>query len=164
MQNNHLDCIAQLFGWESTTSIFTALKSHKSCSFGLVTEGTVPDAYIIDQDKFVRGLINVKSNVTTPAEALRQAVATATNVALGMLEQGVPVNDIAVPVIGSNGYLFQFAIVYILYPSFPVTMMISSVLDATDDNKLLEIATGNCKTPVLHSCNVENTANQNTAN
>jgi len=139
VQNNHLDRIAELFGWESTTSNNTSLKSH-NCSFGLVTEGTVPDAYIIDQYKFVRGLVDVKSNVSTPAEAIRQGVGTATNVALGLVEQGVPVNDIAVPVIGSNGYLFQFAIVYLLYPSFPVTMMISSVLDATDDNMLLEIA------------------------
>lgn len=53
---------------------------------------------------------------------------------------GVGWFDIFVPLIGGNGYLMQFAVVTVLPPAFPYTIMISKVLDLTDGTDRLKAA------------------------
>jgi len=92
----------------------------------------------------------VKLSTDAPVEGIRQGASSASNVALFQLKYGVRVDGIVIPVIGSNVYLMQFAVV-MLKPSFPMLVMLSPVLDLTDNTMLLESARSLCCVTILAS-------------
>lgn len=139
IQAHHLDVLRDLTDdhvLRTTTKVKISL-SVLGCSDGFASKMSSPDGYY-SVDDTVRGIIEVKHNTDTPAEALRQGASEATNVALSLLKKGVCSDDICVPVIGSNGYLIQFAAVIMLKPSFPTLVVVSPVLDLTCDAGLNE--------------------------
>jgi hypothetical protein len=80
-------------------------------------------------EKIPVGIFDVKSSAYAATEGLRQAISEATNVALWQFDQGVPPQDIMVPVVGGNGHLFQFGAIVLLFPFFPVYVPLSKTLD-----------------------------------
>eukprot|EP01035_Chromulina_nebulosa_P046836 gene46836-63456_t len=77
---------------------------------GVASEGSIPDGYLKDYEMKARGIFEVTHDTDAPAEeGIRQGASAASNVALFQLQYGVRVDDIVIPVIGSNGYLMQFA-------------------------------------------------------
>ena len=135
VQRHHLEKLKMLF---TLTSELRTSTDDKQCSLdkmqcptGIVTSGSIPDGHFVDSQGHVRGIVEVKHNTDAPAESLRQGATEATNVAMSQLALGVNVDDVVIPVIGSNGYLMQFGAVIMLKPSFPVFVMISHVLDLT---------------------------------
>jgi hypothetical protein len=115
----------------SVTKTGCQLKDLK-CSYGLASELSIPDGFFRDHHNNVRGIFEVKHGAATPADALRQGISEASNVALMQLGLGVNVDHIMVPVVGSNGHLIQFGAVIMLKPSFPAFFIITSVLDMTN--------------------------------
>jgi hypothetical protein len=71
---------------------------------GLVTEISVPDGVFV-VNGVARAIVEIKDNTMTPAEATRQAIAEAVNMAIAQLKARVSSSDIIIPMIGSNGYL-----------------------------------------------------------
>jgi serine/threonine protein kinase len=103
------------------------------CDKGPASEGSTPDAYLIDSTGCIRGIFEVKHSVDSPQVPLRQAVPQAINVAIMQLNiKQAKWDEVMVFVIGSNGYLLQLGVVFILYPSFPVFVSLTSCLDLTD--------------------------------
>ena len=142
VQSHHLDAMKMLFNDQLQTS--TNRSGHTlqelGCPHGIATSISTPDGHFKDAQCHARGIIEVKHNTDTPAECLRQGAAAATNLALAQVTFGVSVDDIVVPVVGSNGYLMQIGAVIMLKPSFPVFIMLSHVLDLTCDSMLLVAA------------------------
>mmetsp|Transcript_5093 Transcript_5093/g.7105 ORF Transcript_5093/g.7105 Transcript_5093/m.7105 type:complete len:541 (+) Transcript_5093:788-2410(+) len=142
IQNHHLDMIMAFVPQLQSTTLSKAggKLMDKNCSIGIASEGSIPDGYLKDSEMNVRGVFEVTNGTDAPAEGIRQGASSASNVALCQLQHGVKVDDVVVPVISSNGYLMQFAAVVMLKPSFPMLVMLSPVLDLTDDSMLLESA------------------------
>ena len=134
VQMHHLDKLATEFEFSTTTGMSTAANlSNLGCPRGVATALSQPDGYKYHRG-FVRYIVEVKHNISTPAEALRQAVASATNAAFSMLLNGdCSWDEVFVPVVGGNGYLIQFGVVALLYPCFPFLVITSKVLDLTHD-------------------------------
>jgi hypothetical protein len=153
VQSHHLSVIANIFK-DNMIGAGNQTLSDMNCGFGITTSASQPDGYFKDNNGIIRGIIEVKGNTDTPVEALRQAATEASNVALSQLCAGVHVNNILVPIIGSNGYLMQFGVVIMYATSFPVVLMVSKVLDLTDEASLCEAARylfcclKICKTPL----------------
>jgi hypothetical protein len=106
----------------------------------LSSESSIPNGYFRDRHGYLRGIFEVKHGTDIPVEALRQGASEASNIALMQLNLGVNIDQIMVPVVGSNGHLMQFGAVILLKPSFPAFFVISSVLDMTNDDSLCEAA------------------------
>lgn len=154
IQNHHLDIIMTFVPQLKTTTISNSRGrlSDNNCSLGIANESSVPDGYFKDSEMNARrGIFEVRHGTDAPAEGIRQGAASASNVALCQFQHGVNVEDIVVPIIGSNGYLMQFAAVIMLKPSFPILVMLSSVLDLTDNKMLLEAARLLCCVRILTS-------------
>ena len=153
IQNHHLDIIMTFVPQLKTTTISNSRGrlSDNNCSLGIANESSVPDGYFKDSEMNARGIFEVRHSTDAPAEGIRQGAASASNVALCQFQHGVNVEDIVVPIIGSNGYLMQFAAVIMLKPSFPILVMLSSVLDLTDNKMLLEAARLLCCVRILTS-------------
>ena len=137
VQPNHLDAlisICELNLCTTTTSKSGYALKDLNCSYGLASESSIPNGYFRDRQRRIRGIFEVKHGTDIPAEALRQGASEASNVALMQLNLGVNVDQIMVPVVGSNGHLMQFGAVIMLKPSFPAFFVISSVLDMTHDS------------------------------
>lgn len=152
VQNHHLDGIRDIPIFKdilrtSTRSSLTDLQ----CPVGVASGASVPDGIFKDADGICRGILEVKHNTDTPAEAVRQGASEGTNVAMSHLARSVHVDNVLVPVVGSNGYLMQFGAVIMLKPSFPVFFMISHVLDLTRDADLLDAARLLCCIKILVS-------------
>jgi len=143
VQSHHLD----RFKVEFRDQIMTSTGSNNNamsmasmkCSFGFASGQSSPDGVGTDGN-FVRMILEVKHNVSTPAVALRQAISEGTNVAWTQLRSGVKWSDIYVPLIGGNGYLIQFAAIACLNPGFPFCFVMSKVLDLTDSRDRLVAA------------------------
>mmetsp|Transcript_27390 Transcript_27390/g.46284 ORF Transcript_27390/g.46284 Transcript_27390/m.46284 type:complete len:452 (-) Transcript_27390:201-1556(-) len=143
VQSHHLDRLAgmQIFEHHCMTSTVTALSMlSMNCPFGFASGLSSPDGVGTDDQGFVRMVFEVKHNVSTPAVALRQAISEGTNVAWAQLRGGVKWSDIYVPLVGGNGYLMQFAVLVCLNPGFPISFMMSKVLDLTDSRDRLVAA------------------------
>jgi hypothetical protein len=142
VQTNHLDALtAVLLNLYTTTiSKIGCNLASLNCSSGLAGESSVPAGYFKDRQSNIRGIFEVKQGTDIPAEALRQSAVEASNVGLMQLKLGVHVDDIMVPVVGSNGHMMQFGAVIMLRPSFPSFFIISEVLDMTNDASLREAA------------------------
>ena len=99
---------------------------------GFASPLSVPDAANVING-VGRSVVEIKDNTSAPAEATRQAIAEAFNLAIRQLDLGWPYTDIVIPIIGSNGYLIEFSCLALLPPSFPVIVKLSKVLDLTDE-------------------------------
>lgn len=102
------------------------------CNDGFVSNKSIPDAVNVIKD-IPRGIIEAKDNTSAPAEATRQGIAEAFNLAINQLRNNVKYSDVMIPVIGTNGYLMEFSCMILLKPSFPMVVKLSKVLDLTDD-------------------------------
>jgi len=141
IQHHHLDGLAHILPTlVSTTSKPGCTLASFGCPAGLATGTSIPAGILMDVQMIPRGIIEAKSGCYTPSEAIRQAVAEGSNVALEQLRRGVALDDVVVPIVGTNGYLMQFGAVFLLKPSFPVFVMVSHVLDLTNDFMLHEAA------------------------
>ena len=118
------------------------------CGKGPASEESTPDAYLFDSTdstKCVRGIIEVKHSTDSPHVPLRQGISEAINVAIMQLEEkNAKWDEVMVFVIGSNGYLLQAGVVFVLYPSFPVFVPLTSCLDMTNDTMRLEACRALC--------------------
>ena len=153
-QGGHLDRIGGTIpGFQSSTTKNYSLND-LGCTDGIATAISVPDAWISNSETgWVRCIWEVKHGTDTPAESLRQGFSEATNVALTLLRKGVDVSDICVPVISSNGRLFQFAETAMLEPAQPYLRVITKVLDIFDVNDR-EVA-ARTLTQITHFCQEE---------
>ena len=144
IQSDHLDYLASAFQsrLRTSTNSNNASKSlaKRNCEDGVVRGTSIPDGFFEDIDGIMKGIFEVKHGTDTPADAIRQGAAEASNLAVAQLKHGVDVDDIVIPVVGSNGYLMQFGAVIMLRPSFPAFVTLTHVLDITDDNALSKAA------------------------
>lgn len=153
IQTHHLNCIASCFPDNFfTTGEFTDIADISNCSqtnndlggygltIGSATSTSKPSAFLLDSNNIVRGIVEVKASEVAPIDSLRQAAASATNVACYLVDHGVNPLQVVVPIISSNGSLFQFGAVMVLPPCFPYFFAISRVLDLSDEDDLIQIA------------------------
>lgn len=94
----------------------------------------------VSNDMIGLGVIEIKNTSLSPIEQLGQAYSLATNLVLSQLTLGLPLNLCAVPLLLSNGHLYQFAFVLLLFPSMPILHMTSSILDVSNKQNRLLIA------------------------
>lgn len=80
------------------------------------------------------GINELKETVCAPLEQLGQAYAKAVNLVLGQLKMGLPSENCCVAMMLTNGQLYQFGFVTLLYPSFPVVHLSSPVIDTADSH------------------------------
>jgi hypothetical protein len=142
VQGNHLDKILLLFhGFKSSTrgnAIGTL--SELGCGWGIATGASIPDGYIHDEKNIPRVIWEMKDGAVAPSDSMRQGIVEATHFAIRHLSLGVSIDDIVVPVVSSNGYLLQIGVVMLLKPCFPMSVMLTPVLDLTDDEMLRQAA------------------------
>jgi hypothetical protein len=149
VQNDHGEGFCSLLSGSGVELKFSMEKTMKELGVdrGLVTEGSKMDGYFILRNSgIVVGNWEVKGTDSSPEESLRQAFAYGTSIAVHLRKYQYW-NDILVPVISSNGYLFQFGAVMMLKPCFPYAITITKVLDARDvrDRKQISIVLWNMK-------------------
>ena len=140
-QKDHLDKLIQISNGLITSTVAKAnynLSNYK-CDIGFASGTSVPDGINI-VDGIARGIIEIKDNTSTPAEATRHGISEAFNLAIAQLKLNINYMDVMIPIIGSNGYLIEFSCLVLLKPSFPLIVKLSKVLDLTDDSDLFVAA------------------------
>jgi hypothetical protein len=147
VQTCHLNSIASFLKnssgyWLKTTTVnkIGMTLGNLECGYGVASASSMPDAYMMAGAALVAGVGEAKNGSSSVSEAIRQAVAIATNIAIMRLNRGESWDDIIVPVFGCNGHLIQFGAVLLLYPSFPYFVCTSKVLDMCDDNECLLVS------------------------
>jgi hypothetical protein len=149
IQCHHLDFLSTVFPFISTTTPngtisnvrrTTNTLSKFSLTEGVVSGGSQPDAYLLDANGVVRGIFEVKASSASPIEGLRQAAASAINVACYQVDRGVPARNVVVPFISSNGSQIQFGAVLVLKPCLPYFIPLTGILDLGVPSQRLEIA------------------------
>ncbi len=85
-------------------------------------------------------VVELKDTAAAPLEQLGQLYASGSNFVLAQYKLGVPHDRCGVPLIASNGHLYQFGFVTLLYPSWPVLHTVSEVLDSTSQEHVEIIA------------------------
>jgi len=161
VQQSHLDKIARHYRntlRTTTTSTNTTFKtlvvgaSTSSCiqdySYGVSTSNSAPGGYFIttlmytpgDSIDIAGGIAEAKGMAAAPVEALPQAFAESTHVAMAMVRNGVLAKDVVVPIWTTTGQLMKFGITRLLEPSFPYLAAVSKTFDVTDDADLREAA------------------------
>ena len=122
-----------------TASSSITLKS--VCSeTGPATAMSIPDIVVRAKsaDTICLALVELKSLAVAPFEQMGQACASACNVILSHLRFGIPWEECAVPFVLTNGNLYQFGWVTLLFWSLPVCHLTSGVLNG--DSQAEEIA------------------------
>jgi len=173
VQQSHLDKIARHYRntlRTTTTSTNTTLKtldvgasSIQDYSYGVSASNSAPGGYFItkltysdsahDSIDIAGGIAEAKGMAVAPVEALPQAFAESTHVAMAMVRNGVLAKDVVVPIWTTNGQLMKFGITRLLEPSFPYLAAASKTFDVTDDAdfreaaKLLAHIDAWCRTP-----------------
>lgn len=132
IHHHHLEPMTHVFPALKTTTTDAADLEAIDSSFGMATKATMPDGYVVDKQGIPRLIWEAASGSSTPSESMRKGLAEATNVAMTQLRRGVNHENIAVPVVSSNGYLLQIGAVIVLRPSFPMFVMLTPVLDLFD--------------------------------
>ena len=108
----------------------TTLKS-KCLSTGVATELSYADnIWVLDKNIF--GVVELKGTEASTSVAMREGAVYATNIAIGLLNHGLPFEKCIVPVVGCTGALIQFAATIILDKSFPTFVPISKIFDLAD--------------------------------
>ena len=113
----------------------------KSCC-GPATRLSIPDgvAFVrISGQNIPLSCFELKDSAYSPLEQLGQAFASGANLALTQARWGLASSVVAVPLIVTNGQLYQFAMATLL-DNIPVLHMLTNVLDATNSSSLDEIA------------------------
>jgi hypothetical protein len=140
-QKNHLEELKSIFfhfNINLQTSTFQSFTlSSIGCGTGIANEGSKPDGVL--KDDLIRGNIELKDTNRNPLDGLRQAYAYGISIAFQLYNNGYTHENIMIPLVSSNGQLFQFGVVKVLPPFFPYLIVISKVLDSTDfgDRKLI---------------------------
>eukprot|EP00597_Dinobryon_sp_UTEXLB2267_P000018 CAMPEP_0170056896 /NCGR_PEP_ID=MMETSP0019_2-20121128/118_1 /TAXON_ID=98059 /ORGANISM="Dinobryon sp., Strain UTEXLB2267" /LENGTH=435 /DNA_ID=CAMNT_0010261493 /DNA_START=278 /DNA_END=1582 /DNA_ORIENTATION=- len=110
---------------------------------GIATDSSHSDGIvysIVEKCNVGTGVVELKDTAFAPFEQLGQLFATASNLCLGQLKHGLSPNKCCVAIMATNGHLYQFGFVTLLYPSFPVLHLTSHVLDSLDAEGLRTIA------------------------
>lgn len=107
-----------------------------NAGFGLATPKSTPDfvhTTILKGSDLRIGLavIEFKDTAHAPLEQMGQAFVNGCNVILSHIGLGLKWYQCAVPLVLTNGNLYQFAWVTLLEPSFPVLNVTTGVLDAS---------------------------------
>jgi hypothetical protein len=137
IQRDHLEPLAKCLPWISTKP--KCLKKF-GLTEGVVTGGSRPDAIFLDTNRVPRGIMEVKGSAIAEIEGLRQAAASAINVACFQVDRGVPPLDVIVPIVSSNGHRIQFGAVLVLPPCFPYFLPLTGGLDLGNPSERSEIA------------------------
>ncbi|KAJ3274291.1 hypothetical protein HDV01_003135 [Terramyces sp. JEL0728] len=100
---------------------------------GCASVESIPDFVVKTSSDPVIALavIELKDTTKSPLEQMGQAIAYGTNIVLSHLRMGLRYQDCAVPLVLTNGNLYQFAWVTLLEPSFPVSHVSTGVYDAS---------------------------------
>jgi hypothetical protein len=115
---------------------------------GIATDNSHSDGIVyseIGNNLVGTGVVELKDTAYAPLEQLGQSFATASNLCLGQLKHGLQFDKCCVAIMASNGQLYQFGFVTLLYPSFPVSHITSDVLDSKNADGLKEIAMHLCR-------------------
>ena len=111
---------------------------------GLATAVSKPDfvhtTTLKDNSRFGLAVMEFKDTAQAPLEQMGQAFVIGCNVILSHLSLGLDWSKCAVPLVLTNGNLYQFAWVTLLEPSFPVLNVTTGVLDASVPYTRKEIA------------------------
>ena len=121
---------------------------------GITSEASFMDGYLHADSNIhmavPTSVFEVKNDCTAPKDGNLEAIAHATNVAMGLFARGLAPEEIIVPVLSSNGRLLQVSAVYFLREStFPVVCFLTTVLDLFDDRGL-DIAATALSKMLLH--------------
>lgn len=119
---------------------------HLGLTAGITSEASFMDGYLHADSNIHKAVptsvFEVKNDCTAPKEGNLEAIAHATNVAMGLVAKGFAPEEVVVPVFSSNGRLLQVSAVYFLPQStFPVVCFLTTVLDLFDDQGLNLAAT-----------------------
>ena len=102
-------------------------------SNGPATEQSKPDILVCSKDTsdnvFGLAVIELKDSEASPVTQIGQAYSEGCNVILDHLARGLDRSSAAVPLVLTNGTLYQFGWVTLLEPSLPVLHMTSSIMD-----------------------------------
>ena len=102
---------------------------------GVANKESISDGIVYSEVGGVKigtGVYEAKDTAFAPLELLGQAQSTASNLVLGQLKCGLPSEKCCVAIMSTNGHLYQFGFVTLLYPSFPVLHLTSHVIDTAD--------------------------------
>jgi hypothetical protein len=110
---------------------------------GVATDQSLSDGIVfscINSKNIGTGINELKDTAFAPLEQQGQIFASAANMCLGQLKNGLIHQKCCVAFMSTNGQLYQFGFVTLLYPSFPVMHITSRVIDAQDSDSLMEVA------------------------
>jgi hypothetical protein len=105
-----------------------------NASTGPATGGSKPDFFCtFELNSKLYGLAvgEFKDNTLSPLEQIGQTFASGCNIILSHLHLGLDREKCAVPLLMTNGNLYQFGWIALLEPSFPVLYITSEILDAS---------------------------------
>jgi len=105
-----------------------------NASFGLATPSSKPDfchATKLSGSIYGLAVMEFKDTSQAPMEQIGQAYASATNIILSHLRLGLKWSECAVPIVLTNGNLYQFGWVTLLEHTFPVLHIATGVFDAS---------------------------------
>lgn len=106
---------------------------------GVASDSSHSDGIVysaIGSNKIGTGVNELKDTAFAPLEQQGQLYATASNLLLGQFKFGLSSEMCCVAVMSTNGQLYQFGFVTLLYPSFPVLHLTSHVIDSMDTEGL----------------------------
>jgi hypothetical protein len=89
--------------------------------------------------KLPLGCLELKDSAFSPLEQTGQAFASGANLALSQERWGLASSHVAVPLLMTNGQLYQFAMATLL-DQIPVLHILTNILDANDPSNLEKIA------------------------
>lgn len=110
---------------------------------GPTSSDSIPDfVHFTTKDSLMFGLLVVEFKDTSAStlEQMGQAFASGCNIILSLLKLDLRCNELAVPLILTNGNLYQFLWITLLEPAFPVSHVTTCVLDASDEHGMKLIA------------------------
>ena len=146
VQEDHLDELCRRLTknlWKTTTTNKTPTLKSMECPHGVATESSQPDGFImrrLGKKLFLGGVLEAKGTSHSLKQALRQAYAASTNVALAHRAKGISSKSVAVPVVVTNGHCMQFGVTRVLEPSLPYFTNVSKVLDLSNGSDRREAA------------------------
>eukprot|EP01038_Epipyxis_sp_PR26KG_P007171 gene7171-9776_t len=133
-QKDHLDKLIQISTGliTSTWSEANCALSDYKCDVGFASNTSVADGINVVVG-IARGIFEMKYNSATPAEATRQGISEAFNLAVAQLQLNISYMDVMIPRTGSNGYLIEFSCLILV-------VKLSKVSDLTDESDLIVAA------------------------
>ena len=113
------------------TSSGSSLESYGSLGHGIATNASKPDFVWMAKSRVV-GFLEVKDTTASTLVALRQATITAMSIVSDLRSQGLPTEQIVLPVAGCTGTMIQFGAVICIEDSFGTFLATSAILDLND--------------------------------